>query len=233
MEYQFGDFLFTAEVRRASDLTPVLAFPEKLSEDFDAYYMFRDIYESEKEKQIIRNSKLRYDFTIIPPAEIGGEAIKTLGHYHPTNAFGIAYPEIYQIIDGKAIFLIQRRQGERVVDCFAIEAEKGDLVLIPPGFGHITINPTREVLLTSNWVCRNFESIYEPYKKLRGACYYYINGEWVKNENYSEKVELRFLEPFSSMNEEMYYLVNEIEKLEFLTKPEKHMEIFKKYLKIF
>lgn len=231
MEYQFGEFLFTAEIRRASDLKPVLAFPEELKNDFDAYYMFRDIYESEKDRQRILNARLRYDLTIIPPAEIGGESIKTYGHYHPENSAGLTYPEIYQVIEGRAIFVIQRREGNKVVDCIAVEAEKGDLVIVPPNCGHVTINPTKKVLLTSNWVCREFASIYEPYTRLRGACYYYIDHEWVENKNYEFVPEIRFLEPFGNQKEEMYYFVDEIEKLEFLTAPEKHLDTFKKYLK--
>jgi len=95
----------------------------------------------------------------------------------------------------------------------------------------VTINPTKKVLLTSNWVCRDFSSIYEPYTRLRGACYYYINQEWVKNKNYGAVPEMRFLEPFDSQKEEMYYFVDEIQRLEFLTAPEKHLDLFKKYLK--
>ncbi len=231
MEYQFGEFLFRAEIRRASDLKPVLAHPEKLEGDFDAYYMFRDIYESERDKRKILDAKLRYDFTIIPPAEIGGESVKTYGHYHPANSAGLTYPEIYQVLEGRAIFFIQRREGEKLVDCMVVEAEKGDLIIVPPGCGHVTINPTKKVLLTSNWVCRSFTSIYEPYTMLRGACYYYINHEWVKNRNYTAVPEIRFLEPFDSQEEEMYYFVDEIEKLEFLVAPEKHFNLFKKYLK--
>ncbi|MDI9610024.1 MAG: glucose-6-phosphate isomerase family protein [Archaeoglobales archaeon] len=231
MEYEFGEFLFKAEVRRASDLKPVLAYPDKLPRDFDAYYMFRDIYECEKHKKIIMDARLRYDFTIIPPAEIGGEAVKTYGHYHPQNSVGLTYPEIYQVLEGKAIFVIQKREGDKLIDCMAVEAEDGDLVLVPPNCGHVTINPTKKVLLTSNWVCRDFSSIYKPYTKLRGACYYYINHEWIRNNNYQAIPELRFVEPFDNQKDEMYYFVDNIEKLEFLTAPEKHLNLFKKYLK--
>ncbi|MCX8172508.1 MAG: glucose-6-phosphate isomerase [Archaeoglobaceae archaeon] len=231
MEYQFGDNLFKAEIRKASDLKPVLAFPDKFLRDFDAYYMFRDIYECEEDRKKILNAKLRYDFTIIPPAEIGGESVKTYGHYHPPNSAGLTYPEMYQVIDGEAIFVIQRKEGNRLVECVVIEAKKGDLVLVPPNSGHVTINPTKKVLLTSNWVCREFIPLYEPYTRHRGACYYYVNQEWLKNENYPKVPPLRFLEPFNTEKEEMYYFVDEIEKLEFLTSPEKHTSLFKKYLK--
>ncbi len=231
MELQFGDLFFKPEIRRAIDLKPVLAFPEKLISDFEAYYMFRDIYESDEDREAITRARLRYDFTIIPPAEIGGENVKTYGHYHPENSFGLTYPEIYQVIEGEALFIIQRGEWGRVLDCVAIEAEKGDLVLVPPNFGHVTINPTEEVLLTSNWVCRDFTSIYEPYTNLRGACYYYLGGEWAKNPKYSEVPPLRFGKPFGRMKEEMYYLVAEIERLEFLSDPSKFSESIEKFWK--
>lgn len=66
MEYQFGDFLFKPEIRKAKDLIPVLAYPEKLERDFDAYYMFRDVYESQEDREKILKHGLRYDLTIIP-----------------------------------------------------------------------------------------------------------------------------------------------------------------------
>lgn len=231
MELQFGDFFFKPEIRRASDLKPVLAFPEKLTRDFEAYYMFRDIYETGEDRKKIIEAGLRYDFTIIPPAEIGKEKVKTYGHYHPECCEGLTYPEIYQVIEGKALFIIQRGEGKRVVDCIAIEAKKGDLVVVPPNFGHVTINPTEEVLLTSNWVCRNFASIYEPYTNLRGACYYYIDGKWIKNPNYAEIPELKYGKPIVNMKEEMYYLVSEIERLEFLSDPSKFSDSITKLWK--
>ncbi|MEM4523820.1 MAG: glucose-6-phosphate isomerase family protein [Archaeoglobaceae archaeon] len=222
MEYNFGDFLFKPEIRRAKDLLPVLAYPEKLIRDFDAYYMFRDIYESEEHRKRILKAGLRYDFTIIPPAEIGKEKIKTYGHYHPENSYGLTYPEIYQVIEGRAFFILQKRGKKGVEDCIVIEANKNDVVIVPPNYGHVTINPTDKVLITSNWVSRNFTSIYEPYTMLKGACYYYIDGRWVKNPRYAEAPEIRFLKPHGSMKEEMYYLVEEINTLEFLSKPEKY-----------
>lgn len=231
MEFQFGDFLFKPEIRRASDLRPVLAFPEKLKSDFDAYYMFRDIYENRRDREKILNAGLRYDFTIIPPAEIGEEKIKTYGHYHPKNSSGIAYPEIYQVIEGKALFIIQRREENKITECFVIEAEKWDLVVVPPNFGHVTINPTEKVLLTSNWVCRNFASIYDPYKNLRGACYYYVNSKWVKNPNYDEVPPLKHGKPFGKVKEEMYSLVEEINRLEFLSNPSKFSELINDFWK--
>ncbi len=230
MEFSFGDMKFKAEVRRASDLKPVLAFPEKLKEDFDAYYMFRDSYKNEEDYEVILKARLRYDYTVIPPNEIGGERIKTYGHYHPEVVGGYTYPEVYQVLEGEAIFLIQRPEDGRIVDVAAVKARKGDVVIVPPNYGHVTINPSESELITANWVCRDFQSIYDPYTERRGACYYYVNGEWIANTNYTDVPALRFLRPVDVLNagRDMYRLVKNIEKLEFLTAPQKHQEVFKK-----
>ncbi len=230
MEFSFGEMKFNAEVRKASDLKPVLAFPEKLKEDFDAYYMFRDSYKNDEDYRKILDARLRYDYTIIPPNEIGGEKIKTYGHYHPEVESGLTYPEVYQVLEGEAIFLIQKPESGKIADVAAIMAKKYDVVIIPPNYGHVTINPSESELITANWVCRDFQSIYDPYTEKRGACYYYINGEWVINQNYEDVPELRFLKPVDVLNagKDMYKLVREIEKLEFLVTPQKHKEIFEK-----
>jgi len=229
MEFVFGEKVFRPEVRRAVDLKPVLAFPEKLKEDFDAYYMFRDSFKNEEEGRIIKKAGLRYDYTIIPPNSIGGERIKTYGHYHPEVVDGLTYPEIYQVLEGEAFFIIQKPAGENIEDVIVVRAEKGEFVIVPPNYGHVTINPMEKNLITANWVCRSFSSIYEPYTSKRGACYYYVDGKWVKNKNYGKVPEIRFAKPNNiiDVGENMYELVNDIRKLEFLIKPQKHLKIFK------
>ena len=47
--------------------------------------------------------------------------------------------------------------------------KEGDKVVVPPNYGHITINPFDKTLVMSNWVCSDFPSIYEPIKRLGGG----------------------------------------------------------------
>jgi len=97
---------------------------------------------------------IRYDITVIPPANPGGEYVKTKGHYHPENAAGVVYPELYEVMGGRAHFLLQKKSLD---DIALIEAHKGDIVVIPPGYGHVTINPTLDQKLTmANLVSTRF-----------------------------------------------------------------------------
>jgi len=225
---------FTPSVRYAEDLKPVLYQPEMLKENFPAYYMYRDSCLEEHRKVILAKG-LRYDYTVTPPSKIGTEFVKTFGHYHP-KANSLSYPELYQVIEGEALFLIQRRGSDEreIEDFIVIEAGEGDIVLIPPEYGHVLVNASKKKLVTSNWVSRNFQSIYTQYKRLRGACYYYTESGWVKNERYSRIPEIRFAKSLANeifdVDGDMYWLIEIPEKLEFLNKPEKHRALFEKIL---
>jgi glucose-6-phosphate isomerase len=107
-----------------------------------------------------------------------------------------------------------------------IEAHAGDKVLIPPNYGHVTINPSNQELKMSNWVSRRFSSIYEPYKKCGGAAYFEMaDGRLVKNCRCDSPPEIRFVKPTSVgkvgllKGKEMYGLVRDIGKLAFLNDP--------------
>jgi glucose-6-phosphate isomerase, archaeal len=80
-----------------------------------------------------------------PPANPGGEFVKTKGHYHPANPAGAGFPERYE---GVAHVLLQKKTLDHIV---LVKAAKGDIVLLPPAYGHVTINPSRdETLIMAN-----------------------------------------------------------------------------------
>ncbi len=232
MEIEIAGRKFKADIRWAEDLKPVLAFPEELKENFPAYYMFRDLYYSKNDRDKILEHRLRFDLTIIPPNMIGKEFIKTFGHYHPIAEDNLSYTEIYEVLSGKAYYLLQKIENGKIVDVIVVEANAGDKVIIPPNYGHVTINPSNKELRMTNWVCRDFKSDYEPYERLRGACYYYTEDGWIKNERYGDVPEIRFVKPKIpkllglKKSDEMYKLVKDLSRLEFLVKPSKYSELF-------
>ncbi len=227
----------TPAIRFAEDLKPVLYQPEMLGENFPAYYMYRNCALSERDREKISRLNLRYDYTVIPPARIGDEYIKTYGHYHPVHR-EVSYPELYQVISGRAVFLLQKRgkREDELVDFVAVRVEEGEMLLVPPDYGHVMINAGEERLITSNWVCQSFQSVYEPYARLRGAGYYLTTKGWVENRNYKKLPTVREAKSLAGelleVDGEMYSLLERPEKLRFLTNPEEHMEMFEKALRI-
>ena len=158
------------------------------------YYIYRKL-RRRQEAKLFEDRKLTYEVLVIPPAHLGLEYAKTLGHYHKnypnsTNSF----PEVYEVMIGECIFLIQKRVGESPVeleDVVAIKAEKGDKVVMPIGYGHVIINPTMKLLVTSNL---RFEGEFDdkPFIENGGGAYYYVEGgEWRKNVSIKNAPELK------------------------------------------
>lgn len=208
----------------------------KTSPDLKLYYMYRDLADNQEEKDLINKNNLRYDITVIPFLMLGQEFNKTAGHDHPLiPSKNMTYPEIYQVLHGQAVFLLQDSEGDSIIDVYTIKANKGDKVVIPPNYEHIMINTSGNELQTANWICNNFGSnIYKPFRQKHGFCYYALRGNtgeinWVKNKNYNLIPDLKFIEPnlwldkFNiDKDKPMYHLVNNLEKLDFLKNPEKY-----------
>lgn len=186
------------DVRHLNDMREVLADRDfaKNSPDIDLYYMYRGLEEKDT---------IRYDETIIPAKMLGSEFVKTKGHYHVG-----AYQEIYTVLDGEAIFLMEKRdENNDIKDVYAVSAKKGDFVIIPSFYGHVTINPSKNKdLKTANWSFSGYKSDYSVYEKMQGACYYYTTNSWVKNENYKLVPPLRQEKPVKSLPKDLSFLKN-------------------------
>jgi glucose-6-phosphate isomerase len=190
------------DIRRLNDVRNVLHDQEwlKAADNIELYYMYRGIE---------KKGDLRYDVTIIPAKMLGSEFVKTKGHYH----IG-AWPELYTVLEGQAIYLLQKKNSSGGIEnAYAVKAEKGDVVIMPPFYGHVTINPSEtQELKMANWISDNCKSDYSDFEKLQGACYYYIlqpgsgQATWIKNKNYKSVPELRFEEPQKSVPENLDFL---------------------------
>jgi glucose-6-phosphate isomerase len=222
-------------VRTVEDMRRVLADPSCESSG-SLYFMYRDLAKSDADWNWLYHNHLRYDITVIPPGSICGELVKTKGHYHPKNPAGIEYPEIYEVVEGQAHYLLQTRHVDDVV---MVSADAGDLIIIPPGYGHVSINPSPDTtLVMANIVSRAFESEYEPYEKYRGGAYYEMSdGRLLKNPRYPDLAPVRYtgatctgeIHPFC--RGPLYKLIGNGERLSFLNFPEKYLPVFSVLLK--
>lgn len=197
------------------------------------YYMYRDLYR-EQDRETIRANDIRFDITVIPPIQLGREYVKTKGHYHPDAGHGVPYPEIYGVMAGKAHYLLQKKDDDgTIVDAVVVEAEAGDKVMIPPGYGHITINPGRKPLKMANWVSSRFDSMYTGIEEKNGGAYYEtVAGEFVRNTDYSDLPDLRQVTPETvpdldiTRDRNLYSLIESPGVLSFLNRPHKYSWVF-------
>jgi glucose-6-phosphate isomerase len=235
MDLEFGGKRREPDIRRLFDMQEVILDREwlKTAENFELYYMYRDLFLSRSDADRLRDQGIRYDITVIPPHMLGCEYVKTAGHYHPNIPDGsITYPELYEVLEGEALYLCQKTDLSDVV---VVNATAGDKVLVPPDYGHITINRSNKTLKMANLVARDFSSLYDPIKEKAGGAYFFTKDGWIKNERCPKAAELRRVEAPSAAQlrrlgltkgREIYPLIKEKGRLEFLTHPEKHLDQF-------
>ncbi len=164
----------------------------KEAPNLELYYMYRGVKQKDN---------LRYDITVIPSRMLGQEFVKTKGHEHSDN-----YGEVYIVLEGEGIYLMQKYIKGNVKDVYAVKAKNGDVVIIPPHYSHVTINPSETDLKTANWISENCQSSYQLFEKMEGACYYYTKNGWVKNVNYKKVPKLRFEKPLKSTPTDLSFL---------------------------
>lgn len=87
---------------------------------------------------MIRGGSDQRNITVWEPGTVGGEYIKTFGHYHVGDL-----EETYWVVQGEGILLMQRLAGDdpaQVAEFRARRVQAGDRVHIPAGHGHLVAN---------------------------------------------------------------------------------------------
>ena len=225
--------------RKFSDMVTVLLNQNVKISAESTYDVYRGLHLPEH-MEIVTSKHLTHDFTIVPPIMLGQEFNKTLGHYH-ANVPGteIAHPEMYEVLAGKALFLIQKMDAEfkQVIAVEAIEAGVGDKVIYPPNYGHIVINIGEEILVVANWLSLDYKPLYEPIADYHGMAYYVVKEggrySFVKNNHYSSHPEVKMPKNqeivyanFGFKKEEPMYVtgMGNPQLLDYLNNPQNYQE---------
>jgi len=246
------------EPKTLSALRPVLKNPVLTSgQERIVYEVYRGAGLTE-DRALIKTNNIRYDITKIHPGRLGPstelgtsqELPKTFGHYHrkiqnPNPPAGgqiqklAEAVEVFEVISGKAWWLIQKYENEPEVinEVYLIEGLENEKIIILSGFGVTSINPEKDKeLVLANFISLDTENVYEPYKNLQGACYYLTENEkgemaFEKNPNYKEAPELIKLKPREipelgiSWSKPLYEFIKTPEKFDFLNRSEKFQNI--------
>ncbi|UCD55039.1 MAG: hypothetical protein JSV93_05880 [Candidatus Omnitrophota bacterium] len=232
----YGKNDYPGIIRAGEKMQQVLMNPEAEATP-EAYLMYRGTFRSKADIQkAFYDNKIRYDITVVPPAQWGKEIPKTYGHYHVP----VEIPEIYQVLSGEAIYLMQKENGEGdVEDAIVVRAKPGDIVIMLPGYGHLFMNASQtEPLVTANWLTWNQRSFYGSFERNRGAVAYITRDEsgnivMMPNTNYDKVVVPRQMSPADSIpafglvrGQPVYDLVISEkfgEFMKFLTQPDDYL----------
>lgn len=177
------------------------SFADRPHEKMKEVLMHPDASGPEIHYYMIRGGTDKTNITIWETGTVGGEYIKTYGHYHVGKL-----DETYWIISGEGIVLLQTRKNDAAgnpiddkIESFkAIKVKAGDSVFIPSGTGHLVVNTGKIWLVTKDDSPVNFEEVdpvslpghadYKPVQKLQGFAYYVVEENnqpiLVKNPKY-------------------------------------------------
>ena len=221
------------EERKLEELQSVL-YQKDVQEPEKLYTLFNNVG-SARARNFLLEHGLRYDIGIMPPLKIGTEYIKTIGHYHAKSpGMILPYAEVYEIVSGRAHFLLQKQDEKDdsiVTDIVWLEAKKGDRLIMPPDYAHVTINPGPEALVLSNLAAVSGAQSYSRIVKMGGFAYFNIeeggNSTFVRNPKYIDVPPIRKV-PFKDLGETgidstqpIYTTVlKEPKKFSFITKPQ-------------
>ncbi|HUD09408.1 MAG TPA: glucose-6-phosphate isomerase family protein [Patescibacteria group bacterium] len=163
---------------------------------------------------MVRGGSEQRNITIWEPGIVGGEYIKTYGHYHVGKL-----DETYWIIFGEGIAILQKRAvaengnpiDDEIEQVFAVHVKPGDHIYIPSEWGHLVVNISKTYFVTADDSPVNFDEAnpvsmpghadYEAVKKMQGFCYYVVeeNGQpiLVKNPKYKKVPDIQIIEASS------------------------------------
>ncbi|MEM4414320.1 MAG: glucose-6-phosphate isomerase family protein [Candidatus Caldarchaeum sp.] len=224
-----GDHAIHPQARTLREMQSVVFDKDWLrTADLDQplYLMYRDCV-LPHDKKIAQELSVRYDITVLLPVRLGREYNKTKGHYHSEYKPGLCYPELYQVLEGQAHVLLQKRFSDTISDVTLVVAQEGQIVLVPPNYGHITINPSEKILKMANWVSTKVQSFYEPFEQKGGGAYFELcDGQLVPNANYRSLPPVRVIsapeypELGLRHGQPIYELIKTPERLRFLSYPD-------------
>ena len=137
---------------------------------------------------MVRGGSSKRNVTIMETGTVGGEYIKTYGHYHIGNL-----DETYWFVQGGGVVLQQKLvekdgapQADRVEEFKATVVKAGDSAYMPPGYGHLIVNTGDEwmVMIDDSPVEGAGDNAsmpghadYEAVKKMRGFAYYVVEKD--------------------------------------------------------
>lgn len=157
----------------------------------------------------------------------------------------ISYPEYYQVVKGKALFVMQKVQDENptddmvVEDAILVEVNAGEAVVIPPDYGHCTVNISDETMVFINLVSVYSTNNYDQIKRLQGMCCYIDKSDdgykVTKNSKYKFNCDIKIVKTQNNDELGIYkdvpvytqYLENP-DKFKYLSDP----TLTKEYMKV-
>lgn len=178
-----------AEQRHLKDVLHSMADPEATGPEI-VYSIAMDVG-LENDRADLLERELLFGIVAYADGSIGKEPVKSQGHIHSiSKACQMSTPEVYEIWSGEAIIYMQERAMDDPGHCYAVRAKAGEVVIVPPGWAHCTINASKtKRMIFGAWCVRDFGFEYDEVRAHNGLAFYPKFDDlgtiiWEKNPSY-------------------------------------------------
>ena len=241
--FTFGKNCFgpKPEIRKLDDIRKSLSNPNCDGPE-EVYSIVMDIGCKEDYEDLVER-RLLFGAVTYAAGRLGEEPVRSQGHIHKVSSFSCwSTPEVYEIWKGRAIILMQEFAEDNPGKCFAVEAGRGEVVIVPPYWAHATISAdSKQPLTFGAWCDRDFGFVYDGVRKHKGLAWFPKldksgNIYWEKNPNYeSTKLVQKNPENYKNLGLEKGISIYEQYKKEnsrfdFVPNPVLKKEVWKKFL---
>jgi glucose-6-phosphate isomerase, archaeal len=170
--YGPGVFGPQPEHRQLNSIRPSLSDPSCIGPD-PVYAIAMDVGKDEHREQL-KARMLLFGLVTFAAGRLGNEPVRSQGHVHRVSTHsGWSAPEVYEIWSGRAIILMQEFAGDDPGRCFAVAAEPGGVVVVPPGWAHATISADPEHPMTfAAWCDREYGFLYDQVRAHGGLAWF-------------------------------------------------------------
>lgn len=192
MGFEYGETCFgpAVENRKLDDIRPSLMDPECEGPEL-VYSIAMDVGKIDQ-RSALEQMHLLFGVVTYAKGSLGKEPIRSQGHIHKRSSYAMGWstPEVYQIWSGEGVIYMQEYADDDPGRCYAVYAEPGDIVIVPPSWAHATISADPLVPLTFGaWCDRDYGFEYHKVRAHKGLAWYPLIGEngklnWHFNDNY-------------------------------------------------
>ena len=178
----------TVENRWLDDIRSSLLDPKCEGPDI-VYSIAMDVGKT-VHKALLQKQHLLFGVVAYAKGSLGMEPIRSQGHIHKVSPFSQwSTPEVYEIWNGEAVIYMQESATDEPGRCYAVYAQPGDVVVVPPYWVHATISTNAdESVVFGAWCDREYGFEYAEIRRHKGIAWYPVfEGDglkWIRNTNY-------------------------------------------------
>lgn len=171
--------------------------------------------------------------------KIGKEPVRSQGHVHSVSAScNFSTPEVYEVWQGECTVLLQETTKNNPGRVFAVTAQEGEVIVVPPGWAHCTVNSNpNEPMTFGAWCIRDYGFDYVGVRKHHGLAFYpIVNSDghlfWQHNDHYDNtKIIVKRPSNYNdlgiNLKEAIYkQYQNNHETFDFVTNPQAYQNVW-------